>query len=134
VPRKKIKSQPEYLIRVFHYHPEAGKPVIAVVIETLKEFVSFMYEVLLEDQRTGNDITIKIMGLHAPVSVMPGTGPARGKRFYPSLSGTITMQIKKLSGEKNEFEFAITRTAVTLVRSPRQPFIVFSPEPVPLEG
>ena len=107
MPRKKTKSQPEYLLRVFHYHPETGTPTVAVVIETLKEFVSFLYEVLLEDQRTENDISIKIMGLHAPVSVMPGSGPARGTRLYPSLSGTITMQIKKLGGKKNEFEFIV---------------------------
>lgn len=134
MPRKKNRSQPEYLLRVFHHHNEAGKPSVAVVVETLKEFVSFRYEVLLELQRTENEILIKILGLHAPVSVMPGTGPARGSRLYTALAGTVTIQVRKLNGEKNEFVFIINRKGVSLVHSPRQPFILFSTEPVTLEG
>lgn len=128
------KKKPEYRLRVFHHHPETGKHSVAVVIETLKEFVSFRYEVLLEDQRIENEIHIRILGLHAPVSVMPGTGPARGIRFYTTLSGPATIHVKKLDGEKNEFAVMIGRTSVSLVRSPRQPFVFFSTDPVTLEA
>ena len=134
MPRKRKKPEPEYRLRVFHYRRETGKKSIALVVETLKEFVSFRYEVLLEDKRADNDIHVRILGLHAPVSIMPGTGPARGIRFYDSLSGTIGIHIKKFDGEMNEFAVTIGRTAVSLVRSPRDPFILFSLEPVTLEA
>jgi hypothetical protein len=133
VPRKRKKPEPEYRLRVFHHHPETGKHSVAVAIETLKEFVSFRYEVLLEDQRIENEIHVRILGLHAPVSVMPGTGPARGVRFYTSLSGPVTIQVKKLNGEKNEFAVTINRTSISLVGGPRQPFVLFSTDPVTLE-
>ncbi len=132
--RKRKKSEPEYRLRVFHYRQETGKKSVALIVETLKEFVSFRYEVLLEDQRTEHEIRVRILGLNAPISVMPGTGPARGIRFYDSLSGTIGIHVKKLDGEANEFEVSIGRTAVSLVKSPRNPFILFSPEPVTLEA
>lgn len=134
MPRKRKKSEPEYRLRVFHHRPETGKHSVAIAIETLKEFVSFRYEVLLEDQRIENGIHLRILGLNAPLSVMPGTGPARGVRFYTSLSGPVTIHVKKLDGEMNEFAVSIGRTAVSLVRSPKQPFVLFSTEPVTLQA
>lgn len=133
MPPRRKKPEPEYRLRVFHFRDEGGKRSVAVVIETLKEFVSFRYEVLLEDQQTENEIRLRILGLHAPVSVMPGIGPARGIRFYPSLSGTVTIRVRKLDGKENEFVVTIGRTSVSLVRSPRHPFILFSQEPLTLE-
>ena len=133
MPRKK-KPEPEYRLRVFHHRPETGKHSVAIAIETLKEFVSFRYEVLLEDRRMENEIHIRILGLNAPLSVMPGTGPARGVRFYTSLSGQVTIHVKKLDGEKNEFAVTVGRNTVSLVRSPKQPFVLFSTDPVTLEA
>ena len=131
--RRKKKREPEYRLRVFHYTDErTRKSGIAVVIETLKEFVSFAYEVLLEDRQENRTTTLRILGLHAPLSVMPGVGPARGHRFYEHLSGRQTLIVSKLNGEKNEFVCMIGPRTIVLEESPKEPFVLFSTDPVTL--
>lgn len=134
MPRKKNRVEPEYILRVFHFRHETGKKSVAVVLETVKEFVSFNYEVLLDDHRAEKEVHLKILGLHTPVSIMPGTGPARGVRFYTPLSGNVSFHVKKLDGNEDRFVVNIGRTSVKLVSSPKQPFIRFSNESVPLEA
>lgn len=130
---RKKKNDPEYRLRIFRYTDErTRKKGVAVVVETVKEFVSFAYEVLLEDQQEGRVITLKILGLHAPVSVMPGVGPARGFRFYEGLSGRLTFAVTKLNGERNEFECSINERTVVLRQSPPEPFILFSTDSINL--
>ena len=102
------------------------------MVETIKEFVSFAYEVLLEDHRSPRAIELKILGLHAPVSVMPGVGPARGYRFFEHLAGRQTFTVTKLKGEQNEFVVTIGPRTILLQQSPKDPFILFSTEPISL--
>lgn len=105
---------------------------VAVVVETIKEFVNFHYEVELEEKRIGNTIHLKILGLHAPSAVMPGVGPARGMRIHPRRSGQMIIILTKPDGEENTFEFDIDQTAIRVIRLPDRPFAIFSPEPLPL--
>lgn len=131
--RTKKLREPEYRLRVFPAKdPESQKAGIAFVIETTKEFVSFHYELLISDNREKNSITLHILGLNAPRSVMPGVGPARGYRFYTGLSGTIEVMIRNVDGEENVYEFKLRPPAVRVLSKPRHPFVVFSPEPVEL--
>ena len=109
---------------------ESGRTSVAVVIETVKEFVSFAYEVLLDDRRGDHQLLLRIMGIHTPLSVMPGTGPARGVRFYDTLRGKTKIIVKKLSGEANEFEIDIRQGGVNLLKAPLHPFIQFTNEPI----
>lgn len=131
--RKKKHPDPEYRLRVFPYTDERTRTAgTAVVVETVKEFVSFSYEVLLEDHLDGQTVSLKILGLHAPVSVMPGVGPARGHRFYEHLSGRRTFVVTKLNGDRNEFVCSIGPRTVELHKSPEEPFILFSTDPISL--
>jgi hypothetical protein len=133
VGRKKKQRDPEYRLRVFPCTDEQTRTAgVALVVETVKEFVSFAYEVLLEDHQEGRTISLKILGLHAPVSVMPGIGPARGFRFYENLSGKQTIVVTRLDGQRNEFDVTIGLRAVVLHHSPKDPFVLFSTDPVRL--
>lgn len=133
--RTKKPREPEYRLRVFPAKdPESQKAGIAVVVETIKEFVSFHYELLLSDKREKNSITLHILGLNAPRSVMPGVGPARGHRLYAGLSGTIAVVIRNVDGEENAYKLKVRPPAVKVLSEPRHPFVVFSPEPVELSA
>ncbi len=118
---------------MFPHRDETGRESTVIVVETVKEFVSFHYEVLLEDEIVERKIRLRILGLHTPVSVMPGTGPARGVRWYPRMKGNISVHVRKLDGEENEFDVHCSRETIRLVRSPAKPFILFSTDPLTLE-
>lgn len=133
MPRRKKKVEPEYRLRVFHYHDERQSTKgVVFSIETVKEFVSFQYEVLLEEERNGHEISFRILGLHTPTSVMPAVGPARGVRIFENLKGKYRIRIAKPDGPEDEFLLRVDNTVVELIQSPDRPFIVFSNEPIPL--
>lgn len=130
MPRKK-KTEPEYRLRVFPARDErSGTSVVVVAVETIKEFVNFNYEILLEERKVGTTIHLKILGLHTPASVMPGVGPARGLRVHPQLEGLVSITVTKPDGEVNRFEFEIEKRSITIKKMPEEPFLRFSPNPI----
>jgi hypothetical protein len=131
--RKKKLLEAEYRLRVFPVlNDRDAKPAIAVVVETTKEFVSFHYEVLLHDQKIGNTITLKILGLHTPMSVMPGVGPARAFRVYEHRSGTINLVVHSPDGDENVYKLTRRSSAINIIEAPMHPFILFSTQPIAL--
>jgi len=131
--RKKKLPEAEYRLRVFPVRNERNtKPAVAVVVETTKEFVSFHYEVLIADRIVGNTITLKILGLHTPMSVMPGVGPARAFRVYEHGLGTIAIVIYSPDGDQNVYKLAMRSSSIDVIEAPSRPFILFSPQPVRL--
>lgn len=131
--RKKKSPEAEYRLRVFPVRNERdATPALAVVVETTKEFVSFHYEVLLHDQKIGNTITLKILGLHTPMSVMPGVGPARAFRIFEHRSGTVTLVVHSPDGDENVYKLARRSSVIDVLEAPTRPFILFSTQPVAL--
>ncbi len=131
--RKKKLLAAEYRLRVFPVlNGRSTKPTVAVVVETTKEFVNFHYEVLLADRKIGNTITVKILGLHTPMSVMPGIGPARAFRVYEHSSGTVTIIVHSPDGDENVYKLTLRASSVDIIEAPSHPFILFSPQPVRL--
>ncbi|HEX9614858.1 MAG TPA: hypothetical protein VGA55_05105 [Bacteroidota bacterium] len=132
VARKKKQREPEYRLRVFSIQNSESKPVLVFVVETTKEFVNFHYELLLADERNGKDITLKILGIHTPRSVMPGVGPARGVRRYENLSGPVSVTMRNPDGEANTFRINVRKSSIELMDSPPHPFVRFSTETIEL--
>ncbi|MEX2116566.1 MAG: hypothetical protein WEB37_06750 [Bacteroidota bacterium] len=131
--RKRKLPEAEYRLRVFPVPKERHtKPAVAVVIETTKEFVNFHYEILVSDRQIGNTVTVKILGLHTPMSVMPGVGPARAFRVYEYSPGTITIIIQSPDGDENVYKLTLRTSSIDVVEAPSRPFILFSPQPVRL--
>ncbi len=130
---RKKKRDPDYTLNIFHHYDERAKrQVVVFLVQTTKIFVSFRYEILLEDSLEGNVIDIKIVGLHVPELLMPQTGPARGRRDYENLSGDYTLHITKQDKTVNTFSIVITPSSVEIKQKPREPFILVSNDPVDL--
>jgi hypothetical protein len=129
----KQKREPIYTLNVFpHYDEKTKRNVVVFLIQTTKIFVSFRYEILLEDVLADRSITLKITGLHVPELLMPQTGPAQGRRDYTNLEGTYKIVVVKPDKTENEFSIGISPVNIDIKQKPRNPFILISNDPVML--
>ena len=114
----------EYVLRIYpHLEERTEKKGIVLAIETVEIFTNFRYDIVLEDKRNGNDIELKIIGLHAPAMLMPGKGPAVGTREYFDLNGIYSIRINKMDKELNEFSVLITPERIYIKKHPVNAFI-----------
>lgn len=75
---------PEYRARIHvGSHPDTGEASLVVVIETLREFTSFAYELSLTAKSSSQGLQIHIGGLTVPSVSRPYAGPARGVVYVP---------------------------------------------------
>jgi len=133
MPRKKKQRAPEYTLRVFHHYDERIRKVVQVfLVQTIKEFTSFNYEILLDITVRDREIQIKILGLRTTALTMPGIGPAQGRHDFTDLNGSYHLTIAKLDGELNEFQIELTASTVSIKESAPVPFITASNKPVTL--
>jgi len=129
----KKKRDPDYTLNIFHHYDEKTKRnVVVFLVQTTKIFVSFRYEILLEDEIVGKEIHLCIKGLHVPELLMPQTGPAQGRRDYIQLEGTYHLVVTKQDKTVNEFLVHITPESVDIKEKPKTPFITISNDPVSL--
>lgn len=128
------KHDPEYTLNVFRQYDEQTKTTpVVFLIQTTKIFVSFRYEILLEDELRDREIRLKILGLHAPTLLMPGTGPAQGFRKYEHLRGTYSLRVTKQDKSVNEFEVEIAPRSISVKKEVPIPFVLISTESVPFQ-
>ncbi len=128
MPKK--TREPEYVLRIFHHLDERmNAKGVVFAVETVNVFTNFRYEVLLEDRRAENEITLKILGLHTPAMLMPGKGPAVGQREYFNLKGEYTVRVSKMGKEINEFLVAISPKNITIKDGPNKSFIIAKVDP-----
>ena len=130
---KKKKPEPEYRLNIFYYYDkQTEEKKLVFLVRTIQEFVSFNYEILLDDKVEDRTIHIKIAGLNTLSSLMPGTGPARGKKEYTMLEGTYVLAVRKLDGTRTDFRLEITPDRVRILDMPKNPLVLVSAEPVML--
>lgn len=129
----KKRREPDYTLNVFPHDDEESKRRVTVfLVQTTKIFVSFRYEILLEEHHEGRVLTLRIMGLYVPEILLPHTGPARGRRDLPGLRGAYTLHVFKQDNSVNDFHIDIRDSGVTVKRKPTDAFILVSGEPVDL--
>ena len=129
----KKKRDPDYTLNIFHHYDEKTKRnVVVFLVQTTKIFVSFRYEILLEDEIVGKEIHLRVKGLHVPELLMPQSGPARGQRDYTQLEGTYHLVVTKQDKTVNEFSVHITPNSIDIKQKPKTPFILVSNDPVNL--
>jgi hypothetical protein len=129
----KKRREPDYTLNIFPYRDEETMhEIIVFLVQTTKIFVSFRYEILLDDHIKGRTITIRILGLHVPEILLPQTGPARGRRDFTDLQGTYTVRVVKQDQSINEFQAEFHGTTVQLKRKPSDAFILASTDIVDL--
>jgi hypothetical protein len=129
----KKKKDPDYTLNIFHHYEEKiRRDVVVFLVQTVRIFTSFRYEILLESEVSNHNINIKITGLHVPELLMPQTGPARARRDYENLEGIYRLAVIKQDRTVNEYSVKFTSSTVEIVGKPRDPFILISNEPVSL--
>lgn len=132
--RPKKTKDPEYTLNIFRAQdPKSLQDGWVFLVRTVKEFVSFNYEILLTSEVTKNAITLKITGIHAPLLVMPGIGPAKGSVFLRELQGPYALTVKKLNKEVNDFKIVLRNGRAEIRNIPAQPFITIQTEALPLD-
>lgn len=125
--------EPDYTLNIFHaVDKESKKASVAFLVQTTKVFVSFQYDVLFQIALEERTITLTVKGLHAPESLMPGSGPARGWKYLEKLSGRYKLVVRKQDKAVNEFDIDVAKSSVTLLKSPENSFIIASTDPVAL--
>ena len=130
-PRRK---DPDYTLNIFHHtDEETNVRGILFLVQTTKIFVSFRYEILLQDEVSPGVIRLRILGLHTPELLMPQTGPARGSRFYPGLEGRFRVQVTKHDKAAAEFDLHAGADLLHIHAAPKNSFILVSNEPVFVE-
>ena len=134
MPRRKKHRDPEYSLHVFHHFDERTRRALQVfLVETIKEFTSFNYEILLDAVIRERLIQLKILGLRTTPLIMPGVGPANGHRDFTNLLGSYNLSVIKLNGETNDFQVDVAPSEITVQGNPAHPFIIVSNTPVPLQ-
>ena len=132
--RRRKHREPEYSLHVFHHLDERIRKVLQVfLVQTVKEFTSFNYEILLDVAIQDRTIQMKILGLRTTPLIMPGVGPARGRRDFAELRGLYHLNVIKLDGETNEFQVNLTPSSIFITGNPTSPFITVSNEPMVLQ-
>jgi hypothetical protein len=127
----KRKRDPDYTLNIFHHYEEkTNRNVIVFLVQTTKIFVSFRYEILLEDKIVGREINLRITGLHVPELLMPQTGPAQGRRDFTHLEGAYHLIVTKQDKTVNEFSLNISPTTIDVTQKPKIPFVLVSNDPV----
>jgi hypothetical protein len=122
--KAKKPQEIEYrLIIAPQYNERKQVPTTLVTIETAKAFASFRYELSVKETEKGKRLHYKILGLKAPQLDLPSSGPARFVREYEAFKGKYELVIESLDGTENAFEISATQKSVTLIKSPKTPFI-----------
>jgi hypothetical protein len=129
----KRKRNPDYTLNIFHHYDEKTQNnVVVFLVQTTKIFVSFRYEILLDNTVVGQEINLKITGLHVPELLMPQTGPAQGRLDYTNLEGVYHLIITKQDKTVNEFSVHISKASIDIIQKTKTPFILISNDPVNL--
>lgn len=134
MPRRKRQHDPEYSLHIFHHFDERIRRDLQVfLVQTIKEFTSFNYEILLDVAVKDRAIHLKILGLQTTPLLMPSVGPARGRRDFTDLAGSYVLKIMKFDGQMNEFQLEVSPSKLEIKGAPASPFITASNKPVALQ-
>ncbi len=124
---EKKKHEPEYTLHILYTtHPETGGAATAFVVQTVREFVSFMYDIPLESAIRGQEVNISIRGLRVPENLVPGKGQARGVFYHRRLKGRYDILITNVDGAVNKFEATFGPKDIDVTKASRKPFIVYN--------
>ena len=99
------------------------------LIETVKQFSNFSYEIVVDEKWTDNQLSWVLHGLRAPELLMPSFGGAQYRKVYFDLKGEYIFTLKKIDGEFNEITLKILPTSVAVKNFVGMPFVsVYSSE------
>ncbi len=121
---RETHAGPEYRLLIAPRFNELGqKHTTMVLLETVKTFASFQYELSVRETITNRSVHLKVLGLRTPHLSLPATGHARYAREFDDLKGVYNVTVEGLDGRTNTFQLRITQSQVKLLDAPASPFI-----------
>jgi len=99
------------------------------LIETVKLFSNFNYEIVVKDSKDKKNLRWSLHGLRAPELSMPASGAAQFRKVYFDLKGTYAFTLQKIDGEENSFELRVLASSVSVKGTPRTPFVAIYTSP-----
>ena len=122
--RQEHKDNAEYRLLITPQYNERGQKYTTLfLLETVKSFASFRYDLSVEETMDKKTIKYRVLGLKTPHLSLPATGHAQFAREYDNLKGTYEVVIEGLDGKTNTFSVRIAPQQVRLIGSPSQSFI-----------
>jgi hypothetical protein len=101
------------------------------LIETVKLFSNFSYEIVVKDVMERKVLNWSLHGLRAPELSMPASGAAIFRKVYFGLKGKYSFVLRKIDGEENTFDLRILASSVSVTEKPQEPFVtVYTSEKV----
>ena len=89
-----------------------------IVIETVKQFASFQYDLAVEEKASPTTIHYRILGLKTPQLSLPASGPAQFRKEYTSLKGRVDIVVEGLDKIVHVFTFRISQKEVRILHQP----------------
>jgi hypothetical protein len=121
---------PEYRLTIHpRFNERSLKYNTRFLLETVKSFASFRYELSVAEEKQGSTIRYTILGLKAPRLDLPASGHARFEREYENLRGPHTVIVKGLDGVENAFAIRVEPTGVRVTKRPASPFVEITTTP-----
>ncbi len=105
------------------YDETLKKHGTSFLIETVKQFSNFSYEIVVDEKWDGNRLSWILHGLRAPELLMPSFGGAQYRKVYFDLKGAYTFALMKVDGEFNEITLKILPTSVAIKDFAGTPFV-----------
>jgi len=93
------------------------------LVETVKQFTNFNYQILVEESCRKHSVTWKVHGLSAPAMSMPAVGGAKYDKIYFDMIGTVHFTMIKKDGQENTVTVKVGPTGVKVVELPSHPFM-----------
>jgi hypothetical protein len=127
--KKKHKGIEYRMLIQATYDETLKKHGTSFMIETVKQFSNFSYEIVVDEKWTDNKLSWVLHGLRVPELLMPSFGGAQYRKMYFDLKGEYTFTLKKIDGEFNEITLRILPTSVAVKNFVGTPFVsVYSSE------
>ncbi len=120
------KKTPSIEYRMFiapEYDETRKKETTLFLMETIKEFSTFSYSIVVKPAVESKTIRLDILGLKTPEVTMPAFGPATKRLEIDDLHGTYTLIIAKLDGAENTFTMKRSKKGITIDDPPPGMFI-----------
>lgn len=103
------KADLEYRLKIVPFTDKrTGSEGHLFELSTLKEFRTYMYDILVDTVVDNNTVQLTIQGISTPQLSIPEHGPAVYQNVLYNLRGTYTVVVTKLNGPKNSFNVRFT--------------------------
>ncbi len=103
------KEYLEYRLKIVPYTDERkGTEGHLFELSTLKEFRTYMYDIMVDTKVEDDTVCLTIQGISTPQLSIPEHGPAMFQKALYDLHGTYNVIVSKLTGPKNTFTVRFT--------------------------